>query len=233
MKSDLPKVLHPQCGRPMIEFVLDAVRSVGVKRIIVVVGYRAELVQQALSDQNDVEFALQEEQHGTGHAVLVCQPILSDHDGPVLVLAGDTPLLKSDSLAVLLGEQRQHQAACVVGTAETAANKGLGRIVRDTNGEFLRIVEQKDATSAEAAIREVNTGCYVFDGRLLFEALSEIRPANRQGEYYLTDCPAILKREGKRVVAACRLDIQEAMGVNTPAQMADVERALRRRAASA
>lgn len=232
MKSELPKVMHPACGRPMVEHVLDAVRSAGVERLVVVVGYQAELVRDGLSRHRDVEFALQAEQKGTGHAVQMCAEQLADHDGPVLILAGDTPLLRGESLAALLAELRDQCAECVIGTAITENNFGLGRVVRSTSGDFLRIVEQKDTTPEEAAIREINTGCYAFDGRLLFQALTQIRPNNSQGEYYLTDVPAILKAAVHRVIAAPKLTIEEAMGVNTPEQLADVESVLRRRATS-
>jgi len=229
MKSDLPKVMHSACGRPLVEHVLDAARSAGVKRLVVVVGYQAELVRAGLSRHRDVEFALQAQQKGTGHAVQMCAEQLANHDGPVLILAGDTPLLQGNSLSALLAELRDQQAACVIGTAITENNFGLGRVVRSSSGDFLQIVEQKDATPEEAAIREINTGCYAFDSRLLFRSLTQIRPNNSQGEYYLTDVPAILKAEGHRVIATPKLTIEEAMGVNTPEQLADVESILRRR----
>ncbi len=229
MKSELPKVMHSACGRPMVEHVLDAARSAGVKRLVVVVGYQSEMVRDGLARHRDVDFALQTEQKGTGHAVQMCAEQLANHEGPVLILAGDTPLLRGESLAALLAELRGQQAACVIGTAFTENNFGLGRVVRSSSGDFLRIVEQKDTTPEEAAIREINTGCYAFDSRLLFQALTQIRPNNSQGEYYLTDVPAILKAEGHRVIAAPKLTIEEAMGVNTPEQLADVEAILRRR----
>lgn len=229
MKSELPKVMHLACGSPMVEHVLDAARSSGVKRLVVVVGYKADVVRDGLARYRDVEFAMQSEQKGTGHAVRMCAEQLADHDGPVLVLAGDTPLLRGESLFALLSELRDQHAACVIGTAITENNFGLGRVVRSPSGEFLRIVEQKDTTPEEAAIREINTGCYAFDSRLLFQALMQIRPNNSQGEYYLTDVPAILKAEGHPVIAAPKLTIEEAMGVNTPEQLAEVEAVLRRR----
>jgi bifunctional UDP-N-acetylglucosamine pyrophosphorylase / glucosamine-1-phosphate N-acetyltransferase len=179
-----------------------------------------------LSHHRDVEFALQAEQKGTGHAVMMSEQALADHDGPVLILAGDTPLLRAESLSALLEDQQTQQASCVIGTAVTDANQGLGRIVRDAQGEFVRIVEQKDATPEEAAIREINTGCFVFNARDLFDSLKQIRPNNKQGEYYLTDCPAVLLSQGKRVIAADKLDIEEALGVNTRAQLADAGRAV-------
>jgi bifunctional UDP-N-acetylglucosamine pyrophosphorylase/glucosamine-1-phosphate N-acetyltransferase len=229
MKSALPKVLHEVCGRPMIEYVLEAARAAGVSRQIVIVGHAAEEVKAALAGQRDVEFALQAEQKGTGHAVMMCRDHLAHHDGPVLVLTGDAPLMRAESFQVLLGEFKVEKAACVIGTAETEFNHGLGRIVRGPAGEFLKIVEQKDATPAELTIREINVGCYVFDSRSLFEALDELKPNNQQKEYYLTDCAAILKAGGKRVVASRKLDIIEALGVNTRGELAKVHRVLQQR----
>ncbi|MFM9964935.1 MAG: NTP transferase domain-containing protein [Planctomycetaceae bacterium] len=228
MKSELPKVMHSACGRPMIEYVLEAARAAGVKRLVVVVGHQADFVRERLAGHVDVEFALQAEQKGTGHAVIVCAEQLANHDGPVLVLAGDTPLLRGESLAALLAELRDQHAAAVIGTAITENNFGLGRVVRSSAGEFERIVEQKDATPVEAAIREINTGCYAFESRRLFQALTQIRPNNSQAEYYLTDVPAILKAQGQSVLAVPKLTIEEALGVNTPDQLAEVESVLRR-----
>lgn len=226
MKSALPKVLHEVCGRPMIEYVLDAARAAGVTRIVAVVGHRADLVQAELSRHADVEFALQSEQKGTGHAVMMCRDQLASHDGPVLVLAGDTPLLRSESLVGLLRAQAESHAAAVIGTTDTEANQGLGRIVRTSAGDFDRIVEERDATDEQKRIREINTGCYAFDSQSLISALDRIRPDNNQAEYYLTDCPLVLKRDGKPVVAAKVFEVLEAMGVNTRAQLADVTRVI-------
>lgn len=211
----------------MVEHVLDAVRGAGVAKAIVVVGHQAERVKEALTGRNDVDFALQSEQLGTGHAVMMCRSQLEGHHGPVLVLAGDTPLLRSESLAALLKEREQTGAACVVGTAETEQSEGLGRIVRDNVGEFVAIVEQKDATPEQRAIREINTGCFAFWGPDLLHALAQVRTNNQQGEYYLTDCAGILREEGKRVVAFKCMNITEALGVNTPDQLAEVERVMR------
>jgi len=229
MQSETPKVLHQACGRPMVEYVLDAAREAGCKRLVVVVGHKADVVKSALSHHPDVQFALQAEQLGTGHAVMMTRDLLKDHNGPVLVLTGDTPLLKAASLNGLLEEQAKHGAACVVGTARTEQNQGLGRIVRSPGGEFLRIVEHKDATPEELAITEINTGCFAFDGPALFQALDQVRPNNSQAEYYLTDCAEILKRSGRPVRAACLFDIVEAMGVNTQQQLGEVERVMQGR----
>jgi bifunctional UDP-N-acetylglucosamine pyrophosphorylase / glucosamine-1-phosphate N-acetyltransferase len=229
MKSVLPKVVLEVCGRPMVEYVIEAVRETGVQRIVLVVGHGAETVRSFFAGQPGIEFALQAEQRGTGHAVMMCREHLAGVEGPVFVLAGDTPLLKSASLAGLLQDLAQHRAACVIGSAVTEANEGLGRIVRDGHGSFERIVEHKDATPEQRAIREINTGCYALDGPALLWALDEIQPNNVQKEYYLTDCPAVLKHVGRSVVASPRFDLHEAMGVNTRAQLAEVERSIQHR----
>jgi bifunctional UDP-N-acetylglucosamine pyrophosphorylase/glucosamine-1-phosphate N-acetyltransferase len=232
MKSALPKVLHQVCGRSMIEYVLDAARSAGVTRIIAIVGHRADLVRAELSRHPDVEFALQAEQKGTGHAVMMCQEQLRSHHGSVLVLAGDTPLLKRESLASLLKIQQDQQAACVIGTAVTEANFGLGRVVRNGAGQFEKIVEEKDATAEEKRICEINTGCYAFDSQGLLKSLDQIRPNNSQAEYYLTDCPRVLKDAGGTVQALEAFDMVEALGVNTREQLAEVTRTLQQAAMS-
>ena len=228
MDSDLPKVLHSAAGRPLVEWVLDAARVAGIGRLVVVVGHKAQQVRDALSGHGDVSFAMQSEQLGTGHAVMMCQDVLKDHDGSIAILNGDMPLIRGESIRSLLDARRAESAACVVGTARTQSNAGLGRIVRDEAGEFLRIVEEVDATPAEAAIEEINTGLYAFDGPLLWESLSRVEPNNRQGQYYLTDCAQILLSEGHRVVASCSLEISEAMGVNTLDQLSEVDAALLR-----
>lgn len=229
MKSETPKVLHPVCGRPLIEYVLDAARAGGAEKLVVVVGHKADIVRDALAHHADVEFALQAEQLGTGHAVMAAREQLADHDGNVLVLTGDTPLLRGESLQGLVDELESHNAVCVVGTAETENNAGLGRIVRDADGTFLRIVEQRDASPEELAITEINTGCFAFSAPHLFRALERLRPENAQGEYYLTDCVEILRGDGERVIAACRFAISEAMGVNTQEQLAEAEAAMQER----
>ena len=230
MQSELPKVLHEACGKPMAVHVMDAARGAGCDKLVLVVGHKADEVRAALSGPSDVSFALQSEQLGTGHAVLQAKDALDGYNGPVMVLTGDTPLLKKESLAELLDVQKRESAACVVGTAETSDNAGLGRIVRDDSGAFVRIVEEKDATDDERKITEINTGCFVFEASAMFEALDQIRPDNAQGELYLTDCAEILGKAGRTVIASKSLDITEAMGVNTQEQLAAVEDVMKSRA---
>jgi len=229
MKSDLPKVLHQACGKAMIDHVLDAARGAGADRIVIVVGHKADVVQEALEHHPDVEFALQAEQLGTGHAVNCCRDLVASHKGPVLVLTGDTPLLRAESLSQLVDELQKSQAACVVGTAETKNNHGLGRIVRDADGAFLRITEHKDCTEEELKITEINTGCFAYDCESLFDALGQVGSNNSQGEFYLTDCAEILRNQGKRVQALNCFSIEEAMGVNTQEQLAEVEKVMQSR----
>lgn len=226
MKSALPKVLHPVCGRAMIDYVLDSAREAGVTQIVAVVGHQADTVKKALSHHGDVRFALQAEQLGTGHAVMMCRPYLQEHDGPVLILAGDTPLLRRESLVSLLELQKERQAACVIGTAVTKANQGLGRIVRDQHHHFVNIVEEKDATPEQKGITEINTGCYAFDSQKLLAALDRIRPENAQKEYYLTDCPRLMLEAGQAVAALNCFEPIESLGVNTRVQLSEVTRTI-------
>ena len=229
MKSETPKVLHKVCDRPMIEHVIDAARGAGVTKLVVIVGHKADDVKAALAHHDDVTFALQAEQLGTGHAVQQAEGELSGTTEPVLVLAGDTPLLRAESLQKLVDALQSNEAACVVGTAETDDNAGLGRIVRDHDGAFLRITEEKDATDEEKQIREINTGCFAFQPGDLFAALQSIDTNNAQGELYLTDCVEILRNRGRGVRAECCFDVTEAIGVNTQDQLAEATAAMNSR----
>ena len=228
MNSDLPKVLFPVLGRPMIEFVLDSLATAGVQRVIAVVGYRAEDVKSALSGRRGVEYALQTERLGTGHAVKMAAPLLAGHDGPVLIVTGDSPLLQPSSVQELLAHFQQYQPACLLGTLHKADPTGLGRIVRDAAGDFLAIVEEKDATPEQKRITEVNMSTYLFDCRELLHALDQLKNDNRQKEFYLTDCPGILNREGKRVEALPVLKACEALSINTASELQLVEAEMRK-----
>lgn len=228
MASDLPKVLLPVCGRPMIRYVIDAVRAAGVGHVLVVVGYRGDLVRQELAGDLGIEFVEQTEQLGTGHAVMMCREALVGHDGPVLILAGDSPLVQVSSLRALLAEFAARRAACLLGTAVKPDPKGLGRIVRNADGQFQAIVEEKDATPRQRAITEVNLSTYVFEAAALLSALQRLTANNVQGEYYLTDCPGVLKAAGNCVEALCLLQPCETLSINTPAELAAVEQEMKR-----
>lgn len=229
MASELPKVLVPVCGRPMIRYVIDAVRSAGVNRILIVVGYRADLVREDLAGEPGVEFVEQTLQRGTGHAVMMCRKQLAHHHGPVLILAGDSPLTQVSSLRALLAEFSDRRPACLLGTGRKANPAGLGRIVRDPTGQFHGIIEEKDATPQQRAITEVNLSTYVFAAGPLLSALDELTDNNVQGEYYLTDCPGVLKAAGQRVEALCVLQPCEALSINTMEELRAVEAEIQRR----
>ena len=227
MKSDLPKVLVEVCSRPMIEYVLDALDAAGIDHSIVVVGYRADDVRRQLAARPRVSFALQAEQLGTGHAVMMCRDQLAEHDGPVLVVAGDSPMMQPDSIRELLREFDRDRPACILGTGSKDDPRGLGRVVRDKQGKFDSIVEEKDATPEQHKITEVNLSCYVFNCRDLLYALDHLRADNSQAEYYLTDCPGALKRDGRDVRALNVLKPVEALSINTMDELAIVENVMR------
>jgi bifunctional UDP-N-acetylglucosamine pyrophosphorylase/glucosamine-1-phosphate N-acetyltransferase len=234
MGGDLPKVLFEAAGKPLVGWVLDALAAAGVTDRIVVVGYRAELVEAALAGLPGVSFAVQKEQRGTGDAVAAAAALIaermarapSDAHRPVVVVCGDSPMLRPQSVVDLLHRFRELRAACLLGTAVTQDASGLGRIVRDPQGRFVGIVEEKDATAAQRAIREVNMSTYVFEARALLDSLSRLGNANAAGEYYITDCPGMLLAEGRVVEAVDCLDRSETLSVNTPEQLAAVAAAL-------
>ena len=232
MKSDLPKVLCEANGRPLIDWVLDALEAAGVQQFLVVVGYEADRVKKALQDRDGVKFVLQDQQLGTGHAVKVCEDHLEGHDGPVLIVAGDSPMIQPESIRSLLDGFETEALDCLLGTLLKDNPQGLGRIVRDKAGRFGGIVEEKDATDEQRAINEVNMSTYLFRPEHLLWALGQLKNNNRQGEFYLTDCPAILLGAGRKIDALPVLKPCEALSVNTVDELAEVEIALQKLAES-
>ncbi|HZG16799.1 MAG TPA: bifunctional UDP-N-acetylglucosamine diphosphorylase/glucosamine-1-phosphate N-acetyltransferase GlmU [Candidatus Bathyarchaeia archaeon] len=227
MKSKLYKVLHPVCGKPMVQHVTDTLAAMQVDDVVVVVGHGAEAVRATLGDR--VAYALQSEQLGTAHAVQQAVPHLLDKEGTTFILYGDVPLLSEETLRALLVYHEEQNAAATVLTADMADPTGYGRIIRNEAGEVLRIVEHKDATDEQRAIREINTGIYCFDNKKLITALSQVKNDNVQGEYYVTDCIGILRDAGEKVVAYIAKDPDETMGVNDRVQLAQAESYMRRR----
>ena len=226
MRSTLPKVAHEVLGVPLVRWVVDAVLGAGIERIVTVVGHGGDAVAALVPD---TETVVQQTRLGTGDAVCAAADALGGFDGPVVVVAGDVPLVRSETLAGLLGSWRSAEAACTVLTALIPDPTGYGRIVRDEAGVVTGIVEQKDLDAGQQAISECNVGIYCFDARSLFDALVHITPANAQGEYYLTDVVALLHAQGRRVTAVTLDDIDESHGVNTRVQLAAVARILQRR----
>ena len=227
MKSDLPKVLHAVCGRPMLALVLDAMHDAGVADAVVVVGYRAEAVREVFADWvTPLRWVEQPEQKGTGHAVMVTRETLADFDGEVVVVCGDNPLLSAETVRGAIVRHRVEGVACTVVTAEVADPTGYGRVIRDPGGDVEAIVEQRDASEAQQRVNEVNSGNYVFDARCLFDALEKVTPENDQHEYYLTDVVAVLRAGGKRVIAHKAGEATEVLGINDREQLALAERLL-------
>lgn len=227
MKSVLPKVLHQVGGKPMVQHVLDAAKTAGALESIAVVGFGAEQVEKVLGTK--VRYALQQEQLGTGHAVMQTADILANFEGTVMVLCGDTPLLQGQSLKKLYEEHVATEAAATVFTANMPEPFGYGRVIRDEKGQVVKIVEQKDANSQELLVHEVNTGIYCFKRAALFDALARITCNNKQGEYYLTDVLGIMAENGQKVWAVEAEDYQETLGINSRLQLAQAEKILRRR----
>lgn len=215
MKSDLPKVLQPLGGRPLLAYVLNAARKIGAERIVAVVGHRADLVRAAFPSE-DLVFVEQTPQLGTGHAVLSAQEALADFCGSVLILCGDVPLLTSDTLRQFLDFHRQQAAVLTLLTACLVDPGGYGRVVKDDNNALIRIVEEKDATPEEKNIHEINTGLYCVESPFLFDAVTKIGRSNSQREYYLTDIIAIGRHRGVPMSSFLTADPDELLGINSP-----------------
>jgi UDP-N-acetylglucosamine diphosphorylase/glucosamine-1-phosphate N-acetyltransferase len=230
MNSDLPKVLHPALGRPLVAHVLDQLAPLHPARLVVVVGHREEMVRAALKDR-DVHFVTQSPQLGTGHAVQMAWKEVEQGAAKgaetVLVLAGDMPLVRTMTLRRLLERHVADMSGVTFLSGELDDPTGYGRVVRDRRGDFVKIVEEKDATGAERKIAEVNSGVYAFQRKALGDALGLLRADNTQKEYYLTDTLAILKGRGMRVGIVQASDPRELFGVNTPEQLSQVDETLR------
>jgi len=229
MKSGVIKVLHPVAGTPMIAWPVEAARDAGSDTIVLVIGHQANAVQGVFRGAPDILCAMQEEQLGTGHAVSCALETLTGFHGTLLILCGDTPLLRSETLINMLAFHQGNRAAITVLTAVMDDPYGYGRVVRDDSGRVARIVEQKDADDDEQGIREINSGIYCMDSDFLFNNIKGIGNDNAQGEYYLTDLLAIAVRKGLTCLALPAADADEIMGVNDRVQLAVASRILRRR----
>jgi bifunctional UDP-N-acetylglucosamine pyrophosphorylase/glucosamine-1-phosphate N-acetyltransferase len=230
MGGDLPKVVHEVAGKPMVHWVVQACKQAGVSRCVVVVGYKGDLVRQALAGETGVEFVEQTEQLGTGHAARMAEPLFTNAGNvDVFVLAGDGPLIRPQTLTALLQLHRERKAGATLATAILDDPTGYGRVMRDARGGFEAIIEQKDANSDQLAIREVNPSYYCFVAGDLFASLARVRNDNKQNEYYLTDVPAMLKRQGKPVCVIDAVPAEDVLSINTPDQLAQVDAILRQR----
>jgi bifunctional UDP-N-acetylglucosamine pyrophosphorylase/glucosamine-1-phosphate N-acetyltransferase len=232
MKSELPKVMHEVCGRPMLAYVLDACRDAGVDELLVVVGFGKDAVIQAFSSQPGVSFVEQTEQKGTGHAVAMCADAFKGFEGDCVVIAGDMPMIRSQTLVDLLGGHRASGSVASIATTVLEDPTSYGRIVRNAAGEFEKIVEHRDCTPEQLKINEVNPSYYCFDSKTLFASLPKVKTENAKGEYYLTDVLAVLRSEGKSVRACTSVPAIDATGINSRADLAEVSRLMQRRIAT-
>lgn len=225
MKSDLPKVLHSVAGKPMLSHVLNAAETAGCTRKIVIVGFGAAKVSVLVEER--AEIAEQKEQLGTGHAVMQAQPLLKDFDGTVMVLCGDTPLLDGRDLRRFYQNHMESKNTATILTALLKDATGYGRVIRDSDGEVKKIVEQKDATPEELMCREINTGIYCFDCQELFAVLQTVDNKNAQGEYYLTDVIAKLVEKGAKVGGLPTADAETVVGINSRLQLSQAQKWMR------
>lgn len=226
MKSKIPKVLHPLLGKAMIEYVIRSVQNLNCSRIFLVIGYKAELMREQLKNQ-PVSFILQKQQLGTAHAVMQAKNELKDKSGTLLVLNGDVPLISPSTLKELISQHQSSKAVATLLTAHMEDFSGYGRILRDAKGQIKGIIEEKDATSSQLEIKEVNSGIYCFKIEETLPFLDKIECFNKQGEYYLTDLIALLSNENKSIQSSSALNSIEVMGINNRCELAKAARILR------
>ncbi len=223
MKSSRAKVTFPLADRPMLQRVVDTAVKLDCGKIAVVVGFQKESVIACLEEDDRLEFVEQTEQLGTGHAVSICEPSFQSFDGDIIILCGDVPLLRAETIQELYKKHTESGAVCTVLTAVLEDAGRYGRILRDAESKVCGIVEYKDATAEQRAIGEFNTGIYVFNSRELFRVLKLTSNSNQQGEYYLTDCLGLFYNEGKVVSSVVLEDLMEVAGVNSQEQLAELE----------
>lgn len=229
MKTEKPKVLHELCGRPMLGHVMGACRAAGIEQFYIIVGFAKDQIIRAYEGEPGVYFVEQAEQKGTGHAVAMCADAFEGFTGDAIVIAGDMPMIRPETLRALVQSHRTAGAAASLATTVLENPTSYGRVVRNAEGEFQKIVEHRDCTEDQLGICEVNPSYYCFDGPSLFETLPKVQPNNAKGEYYITDVLEILLREGKQVRAATTVPAEDAVGINSRADLADVTAVMQQR----
>ncbi|MDR7002290.1 bifunctional UDP-N-acetylglucosamine diphosphorylase/glucosamine-1-phosphate N-acetyltransferase GlmU [Neobacillus niacini] len=227
MKSKLYKVLHPVCGKPMVQHVVDQITKLDIEEMVTIIGHGAEMVKAQLGKRS--LYALQDQQLGTAHAVMQAEEMLAGKKGTTIVVCGDTPLIRAETMEALFKHHQELSAKATILTARIEDPTGYGRIIRNDRGLVEKIVEHKDATEAERAINEINTGTYCFDNEALFEALTKVSNDNVQGEYYLPDVIEILKEQGEIVTAFQTDKFEETIGVNDRVALSMAEQIMRNR----
>jgi len=216
LPSDIPKVLHLLGGRPLVSHCIDSLEEAGIKDIILVVGHKGYSVKEAVG--NHYKYAVQDEQRGTAHAVLMAKDLVFDKAEHIIVLNGDNPLFSKDTISKLVQVCVERDPAVALVTVDFQDPKGYGRIIKDEEGHVLKIVEEKEASSEERALKEINAGCYCFNSAWLWDNIDKVKLSS-QGEYYLTDLIGIAVKEGEKVIALKTSNKKEAIGVNTPEQL--------------
>ncbi|NLE28440.1 MAG: NTP transferase domain-containing protein [Phycisphaerae bacterium] len=229
MITDLPKVLHEVCGRPMLAFVIDSCRAAGIEHLYIIVGYGKEHVMREFKDASDITWVEQKEQKGTGHAVMCCQPYLKKFDGDCVILCGDGPLIRTETLKELLAKHHHEKSSATLATSILDDPTGYGRIVRDSYGNLQGIVEHSDCTAEQKRIQEVNPSYYCFDWKDLDWALGKITPSNVKKEYYLTDALSVLIQSGKKAIAITAVPPQDVLSINSRHQLAEVSKVMQSR----
>ena len=227
MKSAMPKVLHKVCGKALCKWVIDASKEAGADMVVTIIGHKADMVRTQI--EADTEIAVQAEQKGTGHAVMQASDFIRETEGSVVILNGDTPLITAETIkkAIKFHDESGNQATVITAILDDAT--GYGRIVRNAEGNVVKIVEHKDASEEERKINEINSGMYVFDAASLVYALGKLQPNNAQGEYYLTDTLEILLSSGKKIGAYAIEDNDEIRGINNRIQLNEAETIMRER----
>jgi len=229
MNTKLPKVLHEVCGRPMLAYVIDACRQADIQKLYVIVGYGKEQVKNYFGNEKNIVWVEQAEQKGTGDAVMCCKKHLANFTGDTLVLCGDGPLIRTETLKTLMEKHQREMLAATLATAVLDDPSGYGRIIRDSNGNIQGIVEDGDCSPQQKAIKEVNPSYYCFKNKILFEALDKITPDNVKKEYYLTDALHLIIEAGHKVAAVTAVAAEDAMGINSRQQLSEAGKIMQRR----
>lgn len=229
MITDKPKVLHEVCGRPMLAYVIDACKAAGIKDIYIVVGYGKDQVIETFKDIAGIKWVYQPEQKGTGHAVMCAMELLKDYDGDCVILCGDGPLIRAETIKTLIRKHREEHSYATLATAVLEDPTGYGRIIRDAYGNLQGIVEHADCSPKQREIKEVNPSYYCFDWKILIDALKKVRPDNVKKEYYLTDALKIIIQSGKKAIAITAVPPEDVFSINSRQQLAEVSKVMQKR----